>query len=187
MQYTRETMPPLPAGMIRTADYGTFDRTLMADVTQIASAPAAIHGTPTAILSHVSRGYRPAGSCCLWHDKPRWSVLWTYAADNTTHGRSFADGDEAGARAYFAEITDSAKVSSIRQRAACDEDMRAEAQRRAASVPIEAAKTYRSGWQWRCPAHGLLAWCGYAKTKAAALAQGRQRIASDIYAEELAR
>jgi hypothetical protein len=185
MTYTRDTMPPVPAGMVRIADCGTYDRALDADTTPIAQATGALHGFPMVRLYHVTRGYVVAGSAMRW-DEARWYVNW-YAADGSRHGRAFAEAYEAAACTYFAEITDPQRVSAMRQQAAQREDeareITARCEKVADAVKIGAAKTYRSGWQWRADWPGMRDWCGYAKTKTQALRDGRAAIMHKAYCD----
>lgn len=189
MTTTRETMPVVPDGKILIANCGTYDRALNADTTLIASAVGTPHGYPTVTLTHVTRGYVDAGSCARWSEA-RWRVLWM-AADGAILGRSFREEDEAGARAYFAQLTDPQAVSAMRQRDAMRADMereaRAEADVKLATVKVEAAKTYKSGWQYRADWPGYRSWCGYAKTKTAALAQCRAALHREFFAECMGR
>lgn len=108
----RDTIEPVPPGMVRVADYGTFARELYTAVTVLEQATAALHGYPTAHLVHSTRGYETAGSCARWTEA-YWAVRWS---DGTcSHGQRFAADNEAGARAYFARLTDYEAVSARRQ------------------------------------------------------------------------
>ena len=180
---TRETMSTVPAGFVRIANGGTYDSSLNATRTVIASAVGALHGFPTVTLSHTTRGYVAAGAAMRW-DEARWHVLYQ-VHDGGIHGNGFVEDNEAGARSYFAKLTDSQTVSAMRQRQAQAEDEARDEKAACAEVTdrikIEAAKTYRSGWQWRAEWPGLNEWCGYAKTKAAALADGREAIMHRVY------
>jgi hypothetical protein len=119
MEYTRETMPPVPQGKVRLCDYGAgYDPSFAATVTPIASAIAAVHFYPTATLAHETRGYVVAGACARWQEE-NWSVLY-WLPDGTRHGRRFKSEDDA--RAYFTDLTDSQKVSARRQEDAMLED-----------------------------------------------------------------
>jgi len=176
IEYTRTTMPAVPAGMMRLTEYGRSDPSLLAGCTFLGSAPGAMHGFPSVSLCHWTRGYVVAGSALRW-DEACWRVSFT-VADGGEHGRRFAEGDEDAARAYFAELTDGAKVSAMRQAAAQRDDEEREARKAgeafADGIAVEAAKTYRSGWQWKADLDGYRDWCGFAKTKALALAQARE-------------
>lgn len=55
---------------------------------------------------------------------------------------------------------------------------------RAGAVAIETAKNYRSAWQYRADFPGLREWCGYEKTKSAAIAAGRKAVAHALYCKE---
>ena len=178
-EYTRDTMPLVPEGKVRIVS-GRVPDGLHADRTIVDQAPAALHGTPTATLAHETRGYVNAGSCARWQEA-QWAVTYCLSG-NTTHGRRFLESDEAGARAYFARLTDSQAVSAIRQSAAQRDDERRDAEARAALVAVEVAKTYRSGWQWRAPSFGVNEFCGFSKTKAGAIHQARAAITQRILA-----
>ena len=119
--FTRDTMPAMPAGMVRTANYGTFDRSLYADTTPLEQATGNLHSYPIVRLQHITRGFVIAGSCCRW-DEACWSVQWTDTSNNTTHGQRFKIEHEAEARAYFAKLTDPQAVSARRQHDAMMED-----------------------------------------------------------------
>lgn len=110
---SREAMPPVPEGKVRIAEYGSYDPALDADRTVLAQAVGALHGYPVVELAHETRGFVPAGSQARWQEA-RWSVLYT-VYDGGIHGRNFAEDDEAGARAYFAKLTDPQAVSAKRQ------------------------------------------------------------------------
>lgn len=169
----RDAVPPVEPGKVRFASPGSYPRCLNADYTPIASATGAIHGYPTVTLRHITRGFVVAGSMMRWQEA-RWSV--TFDQGGATHGRSFTESDEAAARAYFAEITNYEAVSRMRQQQAMREDVEREelaaAKAKAEGYTVEAAKRYRSGWQWRCNFPGMGEWCGFAKTKRQALADG---------------
>lgn len=188
-EHTRDTMPAVPDGMVRIANCGTYDRSLNADYTDVAHAIGALHGFPTVRLFHTTRGYVVAGSAMRW-DEAQWHVNWT-ASDGGIHGRRFLEANESEARAYFAEITDAQKVSAMRQDLARREDEEREETAACAkvadTVTIEAAKRYRSGWQWRADWPGLRDWCGFSKTKAGALADGRKAIMHRVYCQRAER
>lgn len=180
----REKVPPVPDGRARLAEYGTTNREHRVEQTTLAQAPGVMHGHPTVRLVHMTRGWQIAGSMLRW-DMARYSVLWT-ENDSSIHGRNFAETPEgeAEARALFVKWTDAQEVSRRRQQAAqrADEEReeRAACEALAREVKIEAAKTYRSGWQFRAEYPGLRNWCGYAKTKKAALAEGLEAVVSRI-------
>ena len=109
--YTRDTMPRVPEGMTRRAEYGEVDRALFAESSILAEATGDIHNFPTVRLIHYTRGYRPAGSCSVWREEC-WSVSWTDAQHNTDHGNSYLT--EAEARARFAKLTDATAVADRR-------------------------------------------------------------------------
>jgi hypothetical protein len=182
MEQMRATMPAVPAGMVRLAEYGRHDPALDADHTLIDQATGALHGYPLVRFQHITRGYVIAGSMMRW-DEACWSVTYT-VHDGGIHGKRFREDDEASARAYFAKITDPTEVSRMRQRAAMEADIEREevaaAEVKAAAYTVEAAKTYRSGWQWRADYPGMDRWCGFAKTKREALAKGRAALLHSI-------
>lgn len=176
-QWTRDTMPASPDNTVRLLD-GVVPDDLRTVVTLVASGAGALHGYPTVTLRHETRGFVCAGSCSRWQEA-RWSVTW-WEANGTRHGRTFLEANEGAARAYFADVTDPQKVSAMRQadarRADEEREIAARVAKMADAVMIEAAKTYRSGWQWRAPMAGVAEWCGFAKTKAGALAEGRKSV-----------
>lgn len=189
MSNARDAVTPVPDGMVRIANCGTYDRALNADYTEVAQGIGAIHGFPRVRFYHTTRGYVIAGSAMRW-DEAQWHVNWT-AHDGGIHGRRFLEANESEARAYFAELTDGQKISAMRQAQAQREDEEREETAACAevadTVTIEAAKTYRSGWQWRADWPGLRDWCGFSKTKAGALADGRKGLMRRIYCERAER
>ena len=181
----RDDAPPVPEGMVLLADYGTYDRALDAERVIVKSAPGAIHGTPLVVMRRETRGYVPAGSCARWQEA-QWSVTWKDTYHNTVHGQNFRITKEAEALAYFAKITDPQEVSKIRDYAARQDTMRQEAAEKAAKVTVETAKNpyYRSAWQWRAPElPGMTEYMGHEKTKTAALAKARVRLAEHFWRE----
>jgi len=120
-EHTRETMPPVPPGMVRLANYGTITPGLYADITPLEQGTGDLHGCPIVRLQHITRGYVVAGSCCRW-DEACWSVQWDDNSNNTTHGKRFKIEHEAEARAYYAKLTDPQAVSARRQHDAMMED-----------------------------------------------------------------
>lgn len=139
MASLRDSMPAVPANMVRIATAGMYDRSLDADRTIHAQAIGALHGYPLVTLSYVTRGYVPAGSAMRW-DEARWRVTYT-VSDGGIHGKSFLEGNEAEARAYFAALTDSQAVSARRQEdAMLEETVYAPARaQRAAEIAARAA------------------------------------------------
>jgi hypothetical protein len=110
---TRNEVPPVPAGMVRLAEYGSYPPEHDAIYTKVADAVGAIHSYPTVTLRHVTRGYVPAGSCARW-DEARWCVTYCMP-DGSRHGQSFLECDEDKARTYFEKITNPIAVSARRQ------------------------------------------------------------------------
>ena len=174
-QTARDLEPVVPPNKMRIADCGTYDLALDATRTPIASAVGALHGYPIVTFRHETRGFVCAGAGMRWQEA-RWSVSYM-VHDGGIHGCQFHECDEVRARAYFDSLTDSQTVSRMRQQEAMYADKEretAEACRVAAApIPVEVAKTYKSGWQWRAAYPGMRDWCGFAKTKAGALLQGR--------------
>ena len=148
----------------------------------IASAPCTVYGFPLATLAHSTAGYESAGAA-LRYTAAHWSV--SYEIDGSTHGKRFAEHDEAAARVYFARLTDPAKVTAHRAaesaRYTAAAAALAAAETAAAAYPVTAAKTYRSGWQWSADSFpGFSGFYGFAKTKTAAIADGRLAIVKAI-------
>lgn len=52
------------------------------------------------------------------------------------------------------------------------------------AVRVEAAKRYRSGWQYRVDLPGMCNWCGYARTKGEALRAGRAAAFHHLFAHQ---
>lgn len=121
MNTLRDNFPATAPGMVRTANYGTYDRALDADVVVLESAIGDLHAYPLVSLRFISRGFVPAGSCVRW-DEACWSVQWTDHTNGTTHGRRFLPEHEAEARAYFGKLTDAQAVSARRQHDAMMEE-----------------------------------------------------------------
>ena len=115
----RDIMPPVPPGMVRTADFGTFSRDLYAEVTVLDAATGALHRYPTVQLVYSTRGYEIAGSCARWTEA-YWAVRWSDGS--ASHGQRYSMDDEAKARAHFAKLTDPQAVSARRQEDAMLED-----------------------------------------------------------------
>lgn len=128
-EYTRDTMPRVPDGMIRRAEYGEIARGMFADGSLLDEAIGDLHNLPTVRLMHYTRGYRPAGSCAVWREEC-WTVTWDDAQHNTTHGNSYTS--EQPARERFAALTDPVAVA----------DRRAESERmeREVYAPARAAR-----------------------------------------------
>lgn len=139
---TRDAVPPVPAGKVMVAVPGSYDRALNAEVTVVASAVGCMHGFPTVRLEYSTRGFEIAGSMMRWTEA-RWSVLWT-AQDGGIHGRNFAESNEAGARAYFAQVTDPQEVSRRRQEEArLEEEVYAPARAARAAEAVARAQAER--------------------------------------------
>lgn len=118
----RDSYPPVPAGMVRLANCGSYDRALDSEHTVLAQAVGALHRFPTVYLQYQTRGFNIAGSQMRW-DEASWGVLY-YPGDGTRHGQRFsADAEgEAKARALFAKWTDPQAVSAKRQEEAMLEE-----------------------------------------------------------------
>ncbi len=108
--YTRDTLPPVPEGKIRVADYGQVPREFYADTTLHGRAlmtTAWARGQQAARmveLRHWTRGYVPAGSRARW-DEEQWTVTWE-EPDGSRHGQGYAGDDAAQqARLYFDKLT----------------------------------------------------------------------------------
>lgn len=154
----------------------------MATRRTIASAPSALYHQPIATLAHSTAGYESAGAA-LRYTAAHWAV--SYEIDGSTHGKRFAEHDETAARTYYARLTDPARVAAHRAaesaRYTADAAALAAATSAAAAYPVTAAKTYRSGWQWSADSFpGFNGFYGFAKTKTAALADGRLAIIKSI-------
>jgi hypothetical protein len=115
---TRDDMPPVPPGKVRLCEWRDVRQDMMRTITPLATGVAAVHRYPTATLAHETRGWADAGSCARWQEA-HFSVLY-WMEDGTRHGMRFQSEDKA--REYFAKLTDTAKVSAMRQADAMLED-----------------------------------------------------------------
>lgn len=153
--------------------------------TVLYSAVGNIHGYPTVSLTHSTEGYEPAGSMLRWTNE-YWAVRHT-APDGARHGKRYLTLTEA--LVHYSTLTNPAAVAARRtadaERHAAQEATCAAAACVADGYTIEAAKRYRSAWQWRVNYPGMgNAWCGYAKTKTAALAEGRAALIHRIISDQ---
>ena len=168
--------------MPRLAEYGSaIARANRADKQTLATKPGAMHNFHPVSFGFSTAGYECAGSMMRFTNS-YWFV--TYEIDGSTFGKRFAEVNEDAARAYFAKITDDSTVSMMRseaaERATADRRSLVDANFRADAYTVEAAKTYRSAWQWKANFPGFGEWMGYHKTKAEALAAARAAIVKEL-------
>ena len=148
----------------------------------IAAAPGALYRQPIVSLTHSTSGYESAGSA-LRLTVAHWSVSYDFAG--STHGKRFAEHDETAASTYYRKLTAPETVAAHRAaevaQHTADAAALAAAETAAAAYPVTAAKTCRSAWQWSADSFpGFSGFYGFARTKAAALAAGRQAIVRAI-------
>lgn len=80
------------------AEYGTYPEHARAVQTVLASAAGALGRHYE--LVHMTEGFRPAGSCAVYHAES-WRV--SFMQGGARHGRIF--NSESKAREYFAQVT----------------------------------------------------------------------------------
>lgn len=95
--------PPVPAGKVRLAEYGTVPDSEYVVTTVLAAAPLASRPHLQLELQHLTRGWALAGASLRW-DEEQFAVRFRHT-DGTIHGRRFKPENEADARALFAAWT----------------------------------------------------------------------------------